>query len=64
MLREAVERYGIQFVILDDNAPEELDPLFTGETEVPWLRRLFTDEYDGMTYVWFRVVRPIQEDAG
>jgi hypothetical protein len=64
MLREAVDRYGIQYVILDGNTPKELIPLYEGGMSLPWLQRMFSEEYDGMTYVWFRVVNPPQESSG
>jgi hypothetical protein len=64
MLREAVDRYGIQYVILDGNTPKALLPLYEGGMSLPWLQRMFSEEYDGMTYVWFRVVNPPQENSG
>jgi 4-amino-4-deoxy-L-arabinose transferase-like glycosyltransferase len=52
------DRYAVRYVILDENIPAELKPLLSGAQANPRLRRIFSEEYHGMRYVWFEVLRP------
>jgi 4-amino-4-deoxy-L-arabinose transferase-like glycosyltransferase len=52
------DRYDVRYVILEENLPDLLAPLFRGETEVPRLKRLFSEEYQGTLFVWFEVLYP------
>ena len=58
MLLDAVDRYGIQYVILDANVPDGLRPLYQGTVTLSRLKEVFVEEHDGMVYVWFLVLPP------
>ncbi len=56
MLLEAADQYSVRYVILDSNVPEGLRALYLGQTDPPRLKRLFSEEYDGVLYVWYEVL--------
>ncbi len=63
MLLEVVDRYNIQYVILDANVPDGLRSLYLGEISNPRLKKVLSMEYEGMEYVWFQVLPPPSETA-
>jgi hypothetical protein len=63
MLLEAADRYDVQYVILDSNIPEGLKPLYRDESAHPRLKKIFSEEYEGMMYIWFEVLPPPAEDG-
>jgi len=63
MLLEAADRYDVQYVILDSNIPEGLKPLYRDESAHPRLKKIFSEEYEGMIYIWFEVLPPPAEDG-
>jgi hypothetical protein len=58
MLLDAIDVYDIQYVILDNNVPRGLLPLYRGEVTLPRLKEVFSEEYDGMEYLWLEVLPP------
>jgi hypothetical protein len=64
MLLDAVDRYGIQYIILDNNAPDGLQPLYREEVSDPRLERLFSINANGMVFTWYQVLPPPQEEHG
>jgi hypothetical protein len=57
LLAEA-DRSGAQYVILDSNAPDGLQPLYQQTLSDPRLEIIWEDRRDGMTYLWFRIKPP------
>jgi hypothetical protein len=62
MLLEAADRYDVRYVILDSHIPEGLQSLYLGQSDNPRLKRVFSDEYDGMVYIWFEILPPSEKD--
>ncbi|MBN2085655.1 MAG: hypothetical protein JW748_10580 [Anaerolineales bacterium] len=56
MLLAAADRYDVRYVILDSNIPEGLRSLYTGEATHPRLKKVYSDEYEGMVYLWYEVL--------
>jgi 4-amino-4-deoxy-L-arabinose transferase-like glycosyltransferase len=63
MLLAAADRYDVQYVILDSHIPEGLLSLYLGQATNPRLKRVFSDEYGGMVYIWFEVLPPSAEES-
>ena len=63
MLLKAVDRYDIQYVILDSNVPDALQALYQGEISHPRLKQVLAEEHDGMLYKWFKVLPADPEGA-
>ncbi|MFN2298969.1 MAG: hypothetical protein ACK2UB_08975, partial [Anaerolineales bacterium] len=64
MLLDAADRYGIQYIILDHNAPDGLQPLYREEESNPRLERLFSIDANGAVLIWYQVLPPPQEEHG
>ncbi len=58
MLLAAADRYDVRYVILDSNVPDSLRALYLGEISHPRLKRIFSEQYDGVIYVWYEVLPP------
>jgi len=57
-LLSAADRSGAQYVILDSNVPDGLLPLYLQTISVPRLEKVWEDQRDGVTFVWFLVKPP------
>jgi 4-amino-4-deoxy-L-arabinose transferase-like glycosyltransferase len=63
MLLEAADRYGVRYVVLDSNVPDSLQSLYQSEISHPRLRKLFSEEYNGMFYLWLEVLPAGRENG-
>ena len=61
MLLEAADRYDVHYVILDSNVPDGLQALYLGQSSHPRLKKIFSEEYEGMLYIWYEVLPPDPE---
>jgi 4-amino-4-deoxy-L-arabinose transferase-like glycosyltransferase len=61
MLLEAADRYDVHYVILDSNVPDGLQALYLDQSANPRLKKIFSDEYEGMLYIWYEVLPPDPE---
>ncbi|MGB7537493.1 MAG: hypothetical protein WBM17_03035 [Anaerolineales bacterium] len=63
MLLEAADRYDVRYVILDSNVPDGLQALYLDLSSHPRLKKLFSEEFDGMLYIWYEVL-PADPEGG
>ncbi len=63
MLVEAADHYDVPYIILDSNVPDGLRALYLGEISHPRLKSIFSEEYDGVLYIWYEVLPPNPEEA-
>jgi 4-amino-4-deoxy-L-arabinose transferase-like glycosyltransferase len=58
ILLEAADLTGAQYVILDPNVPDGLQPLYRQTVSVSRLQLIWEDRQDGVTYLWFLIKPP------
>ncbi len=63
MLIEAADHYNVHYIILDSNVPDGLRALYLGQFSHPRLKRILSEDYDGVLYVWYEVLPPDPEEA-
>jgi hypothetical protein len=63
MLLEAADHYDVHYVILDSNVPDGLRALYLGQISHPRLKKIFSEEYEGMLYLWYEVLPPDPKGA-